>query len=43
MPEEPTCGQGLAEHAELPLLMGELMGSVADNLRPIFPGWCRAM
>lgn len=32
MPEEPTCGQGLAQHAELPSLMGELMGSVADNL-----------
>ena len=38
MPEEPTCGQGLAEHAELPLLMGELMGSVADNLQAHLPG-----
>ena len=32
MAEEPTCGQGLAQHADLPLLIGELMGSVADNL-----------
>jgi hypothetical protein len=38
MPEEPTCGQGLAQHAELPLLVGELMGSVADNLRAHVPG-----
>ena len=38
MPEEPTCGQGLAQHAELPLLMGELMGSVADNLSAHVPG-----
>ena len=32
MSEEPTCGEGLAQHAELPLLVGELMGSVAANL-----------
>ena len=38
MPEEPTCGQGLAEHAELPLLLGELMGSGADNLQAHLPG-----
>jgi hypothetical protein len=38
MPEEPTCGQGLAQHAELPLLMGELVGSVADNLSAHLPG-----
>jgi hypothetical protein len=38
MPEERTCGHGLAQHAELPLLMGELMGSVADNLSAHLPG-----
>ena len=38
MPEESTCGQGLAQHAELPLLMGELMDSVADNLSAHLPG-----
>ncbi len=38
MPEEPTCGQGLAQHADLPLLMGKLMGSVADNLSAHLPG-----
>ncbi len=38
MPEESTCGQGLARHAELPLLMGELVGSVADNLSAHVPG-----
>ena len=32
MSEEPTCGEGLAQHAELSLLVGELMGSVAANL-----------
>ena len=38
MPEESTCGQGLAQHAELPLLMGELMDSIADNLSAHLPG-----
>jgi hypothetical protein len=38
MPEAQTCGQGLAQHAELPLLVGELMGSVADNLNAHLPG-----
>ena len=38
MPEAQTCGQGLAQHAELPLLVGELMGSVADNLKAHLPG-----
>ena len=38
MPDEPTCGEGLAHHAELPLLMGELIGSIADNLSAHIPG-----
>ena len=38
MSDEPTCGQGLAEHSELPLLMGDLVQSVADNLRAHLPG-----
>jgi hypothetical protein len=38
MAEEPTCGQGLAQHAQLPLLVGELMGAVADNLGAHLPG-----
>lgn len=38
MSEQTTCGQGLAQHAELPLLMGELMGSVAENLSAHLPG-----
>ena len=38
MAEEPTCGQGLAQHAELPLLVGDLMGAVADNLGAHLPG-----
>jgi hypothetical protein len=38
MPEEPTCGRGLAQHAELPSLVGELVGSVADNLSAHVPG-----
>jgi hypothetical protein len=32
MADEPTCGQGLARHAELPRLMGHVMNAVADNL-----------
>ena len=38
MAEEPTCGQGLARHARLPQLLGELMNSVADNLSAHLPG-----
>jgi hypothetical protein len=38
MAEEPTCGEGLALHAELPLLTGKLMSSVADNLSAHLPG-----
>ena len=38
MPEDPTCGEGLAQHAELPLLTAELMGSVAENLNAHLPG-----
>ena len=34
----PTCGQGLARHAELPQLFAELMESVAANLRAHIPG-----
>jgi hypothetical protein len=34
---ETTCGQGLAHHAALPQLLGELMESVADNLRAHLP------
>ena len=32
MTEEPTCGQGLAEHALTPELIAALMNAVADNL-----------
>ena len=32
MAEEPTCGQGLAEHALTPQLIAALMNAVADNL-----------
>ena len=32
MTEEPTCGQGLAEHAVLPQLIAAVMDAVADNL-----------
>ena len=38
MSEQPTCGQGLAQHAELPLLIGELFGSVAADLSAHIPG-----
>lgn len=33
MTDEQTCGQGLAQHAELPQLTGELLRAVAENLR----------
>jgi hypothetical protein len=30
--DEPTCGQGLAEHSALPAKLGELIDAVAENL-----------
>jgi hypothetical protein len=30
---EPTCGQGLAEHAAMPARLGELMAAMAQTLR----------
>jgi hypothetical protein len=30
--QEPTCGQGLAEHAELHVRLGLLLGAMAGNL-----------
>jgi hypothetical protein len=38
MTAEPTCGQGLAEHATLPRLAGALLDAVADNLAAHLPG-----
>jgi hypothetical protein len=38
MTAEPTCGQGLAEHATLPRLIGALLDAVADNLDAHLPG-----
>lgn len=32
MTSEPTCGEGLAQHAALPKLVGALLDSMADNL-----------
>jgi hypothetical protein len=32
MADEPTCGQGLAEHARLPQALAELLEGVAENL-----------
>jgi hypothetical protein len=32
MAGEPTCGQGIAEHAAIPERMAELTAAVADNL-----------
>jgi hypothetical protein len=32
MADQPTCGQGLAEHSELPLLLAELFDRLAENL-----------
>jgi hypothetical protein len=37
MTEEPTCGQGLAEHAALPRRVGALLDAVADNLDAHLP------
>ena len=33
MDEQQTCGQGLAEHAELPARLAEVVEAMADNLR----------
>jgi hypothetical protein len=30
--DQPTCGQGLAEHSRLPTKLGELTAAVAENL-----------
>jgi hypothetical protein len=38
MTAEPTCGQGLAEHATLPRLAGALLDAVADNRAAHLPG-----
>jgi hypothetical protein len=32
MADQPTCGQGLAEHSLLPAKLGELTASLAENL-----------
>ena len=32
MTDQPTCGQGLAEHASLPAKLGELLAALAANL-----------
>jgi hypothetical protein len=32
MADDPTCGQGLAEHSVLPAKLAELTASLADNL-----------
>jgi hypothetical protein len=37
MVEVPSCGQGLAEHAEIPAKMGELLASLAENLEAHLP------
>jgi hypothetical protein len=38
MTEQPTCGQGLAQHAAIPRLVGALLDSIADNLTAHLPG-----
>jgi hypothetical protein len=38
MTEQPTCGQGLAAHAMLPIKLGELTAAVAENLEAHLPG-----
>jgi hypothetical protein len=35
--EQPTCGQGLAEHAPLPAKLAELTASLAENLEAHLP------
>jgi hypothetical protein len=37
MPEAPTCGQGLAQHADFPRLMAQLLEAVAANLMAHLP------
>ena len=32
MEQQPTCGQGLAQHAALPLRFADVLGAVAENL-----------
>jgi hypothetical protein len=32
MDQQPTCGQGLAHHAALPLRFADVLGAVAENL-----------
>jgi hypothetical protein len=32
MPDQPTCGRGLAEHSTTPAKLGELIDAVAGNL-----------
>lgn len=32
MPDQPTCGKGLAEHSALPAKLGELVDALAENL-----------
>jgi hypothetical protein len=32
MDQQPTCGQGLAQHAALPLSFADVIGAVAENL-----------
>jgi len=32
MDQQPTCGQGLARHAALPLRFADVLGAVAENL-----------
>lgn len=35
--DPPTCGMGLAEHSEIPAMLGRLLGSLADNLEAHVP------
>ena len=37
MADQPTCGQGLAEHSTLPLAAGRLIEALADNLTEHLP------
>ena len=37
MTDEPTCGQGLAEHSALPRKLGELVTALAANLHEHLP------
>jgi hypothetical protein len=42
MPDQPTCGQGLAAHAALPAKLGELIAATADNLEAHMPSLDRS-